>query len=232
LSELRSAVAPRPAPAAGPWALACDDDCELKASGPTLDALCAAAVSTLSSRAVDVSCTPRTAIGLDSPSGSAVRDVAVVDVDRSVAGVKRETSYLALQVGKRWQLVRSLGDRSGVEGVGVLGAHAIDLVGLAPAAAEVRVRVPTAHGFEERLIACGATDEGQLACPVALAVARQREGGDRTFMAAAGAGIGGVSRGPGDWRVEVKWTARGYVATSVAGTAPDGLVGEHRWASR
>jgi hypothetical protein len=233
LHDLKSAVTPAPAKGAdGPWELACDGLCEVHGKATTPTALCDDLVVKLrAASGSEVSCQPRASVDLHSQIGSAIAGATILDVEMTGVRSMRH-AFLALQLGKSWQVARPLGTVRASDSIGVVGARAVDLPGLAPAAAEVRVRVPSANGTEEHLVACGADEEGGIRCPVALIVARQRESGDRMVMAAAGAGLGAVARGPSDWRVDVQLTAQGYVAKSVAGRAPEGLLGEHRWASR
>ncbi len=201
----------------------CEKICDVQIKAASLDALCRA----LEPKASELlgqktSCVARKPFGAIVDGSLAVKDATILDLSAEGARV----AMLALQTQTGWVVARELGAvKTGT--VTLVASRPVDITGLEPAAFQLRISIAEGDKTTERLFACGLSGDGAVRCPLSLMVA-QRENA-QPVAAAAGVAAAVQPKKDTSWLVDVDLTPQGYVATSVKGDAPRGLVGEHDW---
>jgi len=208
---------------ANAYEVKCEKLCDLQVKAPTLDALCqgveAKANAVLGGKST---CIARKPFGAIVDGSLAVKDATIVDVSSDSTRV----ALLALQTQTGCVIAREFGAVT-VGTVQLVASRPVDITGLEPAAFELRVALNVGNDTTERLFACGLSGDGTVRCPLSLVVAHR----EKAPVAAAGVAGAITSGKDSSWLVDVDLTPQGYVATSVKGEAPRGLVGEHDWPS-
>ncbi len=209
---------PKPKSDPTAWQVKCDALCDVKASAPSLDALCAATIEAAKPSLGPTRCESRASLGFPAIPASAVADVAVVELARQ--GKSERHAFLAVKSVKGWQLARPLGAAPKLEAV---SAQPIDVPGIEPAGVQLQVALVDGGTRTERMFVCGLDGDGSTKCTVAIEVASNKS----PFLQ-MGAGVADAMR-PQGWRATIEITPQGFVAKRAHGSLPEGLAGEHGW---